>query len=45
MNLAMKEKQRLKDIENRLTVAKEEGWEGWIGNLGLTDTNYYIHNG
>ena len=29
------------DIENRLVVVKGEG-EGWIGSLGLADTNYYI---
>ena len=30
--------------ENRLVVAKGEegGVEGWIGRLGLTDTNDYI---
>ena len=31
------------DIENRLVVAKGEGeGEGWIGNLGFIDANYYI---
>ena len=30
---------RLTDIENRLVVAKGEGW---IGSLGLADTNHYI---
>ena len=27
------------DIENRLVVAKGEGW---IGSLGLADANWYI---
>ena len=29
------------DIENGLVVVKGER-EGWIGSLGLADTNYYI---
>ena len=35
---------RLTDMENRLVVAKlgRSMWEGRIGSLGLTDTNYYI---
>ena len=35
---------RLTDIEIRLVVAKGEGGEGegWTGNLGLVDANYYI---
>ena len=34
---------RLRDIENRLVVAKGEG-EGmrWTQSLGLVDANYYI---
>ena len=33
-------------IENRLVIVKGgEGWvDGWIGNLGLADANYYILN-
>ena len=47
MNLATKQKQTHRHREqNRLVVAKEEGGgEGWIGSLGLADTNYYITNG
>ena len=30
------------DIENRLVVAKVGVREGWSGNLGLSDANYYI---
>ena len=37
-NLSTKQN-RLTDIENRLIVAK---WEGWMGSLGLADANYYI---
>jgi len=37
------------DMGNRLLVAKRKGQEGegvgWIGNLGLTDANYYLWNG
>ena len=32
----------IRDIENRLLVAKGEGEEGWIGSVGLADTNWYI---
>ena len=33
---------RLTDVENRCVVAKGQGSvEGWIGSLGLADTNYY----
>ena len=28
------------DIENRFVVAKEVGWLGLIGSLGLADANY-----
>ena len=29
--------------ETRLVVVKREGvGEGWVGSLGLVDTNYYI---
>ena len=32
----------LTDVENRLVVAKGDGvGEGWTGNLGLADANYY----
>ena len=35
---------RLTDMENRLVVAKgEEEKEGWTGNWGLVDVNYYIN--
>ena len=34
-------KQRITDLENRFVVAKGEGY---IGSLGLADTNYYIQN-
>ena len=34
------------DVENRLVVAKGEGERvGWLGSLGLTDTNYCLRNG
>ena len=33
---------RLTETENRLTVAKREGW---IWRLGLAETNYHIENG
>ena len=37
---------RLRDIENRLTVAKgEEIGVGWSGRLGLADVSYSIWNG
>ena len=33
---------RLTDVENRCVVAKGQGSvEGWVGSLGLADTNYY----
>ena len=36
---------KIVDMENRLVVAKGEGEEvGWIGNLGLIDTNYCLWN-
>ena len=39
-NLSMKQKQTQKTgLENRLVVAKGEGW---TGSLGLADANYYI---
>ena len=32
------------DVELRLVVAKGQGeGEGWTGNLGLVDANYYIY--
>ena len=42
MNLSTKQKQTYRHI--RLVVAKVDGWEGegWTGNLGLVDANYYI---
>ena len=34
------------DLENRLVVAKgEQERVGWIGSLGLIDTNYCLWNG
>ena len=31
------------DMENRLVVAKGEGWgEGWTEGLGLVEANYYV---
>ena len=37
------ETETIMDIENRLVVAKGEGErEGWTGNLGLVDANYFI---
>ena len=35
----LQNRSRLSDIENRLVVSKGEGW---IGSMGLADTNYYI---
>ena len=40
MNLST-DRNRLKDMENRLVVAKAEG-VGWTGSLGLVGENYYI---
>ena len=44
MNQPISETKTFTDIENRLMFAKEAGklGEGWIGSLGLADTNYYI---
>ena len=44
INLSTKQKL---DIENRLAVTKgaQGVGEGWIGSLGLADTNYCISNG
>ena len=40
MNLSTEKK--LMDLENRLVVAKREGeGVGWLGSLGLIDTNYW----
>ena len=37
---------KLMDLENRLVVAKGEGERvGWLGSLGLIDTNYCLWNG
>ena len=34
---------KIMDLENRPVVAKEEGeGVGWLGSLGLIDTNYYL---
>ena len=36
-------KMKIKDMENRLVVAKREGeGVGGTGNLGLTDANYSL---
>ena len=41
----LRNRNRLTDIENRLVVAKgEREGEGWIGRLGLANTNYYVYN-
>ena len=45
MNLSTEQK-RLTDMDNRLVIAKgEEEGVGWIGSLGLVDTNYYTYDG
>ena len=36
----LRNRNRFTDIENRLVVATVG--EGWIGRLGLADTNYYV---
>ena len=44
MNLSTEKK--IKDVENRLVVAKREGeGVGWTGDLGLIDVNYCLWNG
>ena len=46
MNLSTEKK--IMDLQNRLVVAKrEEKGErvGWLGNLGLIDTNYCLWSG
>ena len=44
MNLTTEKK--IADLENRLVVAKgEREGAGWLGSLGLIDTNYYLWNG
>ena len=44
MNFSTEKK--IMDLENRLVVAKGEGkGEGWLGSLGLIDTNYCLWNG
>ena len=42
MNLSTEKK--IKDLQNRLVVAKGEG-VGWVGSLGLMDTNYCLWSG
>ena len=44
MNLSTEKekKKKLMDLENRLVVAKGEGW---IGSLWLVDANHCIWNG
>jgi len=44
MNLSIEKK--IMDLENRLVVAEGEGeGVGWIGSLGLIDTNYCFWSG
>lgn len=43
MNLSTKQKQTHRQ-NNRLLIA-EGGEVGWMGSLGLADTNYYMCNG
>ena len=44
MNLSTEKK--IMDLENRLVVAKGEGkGAGWMGSVGLIDTNYCLWNG
>ena len=44
MNISTEKK--IMDLENRLVVAKgERGGVGWLGSLGLIDTNYCLWNG
>ena len=44
MNLSTEKK--IMDLENRLVVAKVDGeGVGWLGSLGLIDTNYCLWNG
>ena len=46
MNLSMKQKQTHRHRGTDLWLPRGEGMgEGWIGNLGLADENYYIENG
>ena len=40
MNLSMK-RNKLRNTEGRLVVAKGVGREGWIGSWGLAGANYY----
>ena len=43
MNVSMKQKQNHGHREQTCGCQGGEGvGEGWIGSLGLTDTNYYI---
>ena len=37
---------KIMDLQNRLVVANRDGeGVGWIGSLGLIDTNYCLWNG
>ena len=37
---------KIMDVENRLVVTKGEGeGAGWIGNLGVVDTDCWLWNG
>ena len=38
----LQDRNRLTDIENKLRVTKGEAREGYIRNLILTDTHYYV---
>ena len=44
MNLSTEKK--IMELQNRLVVAKEKGeGVGWLGSLGLIDTNYCLWSG
>ena len=45
MNLSMKQKRTHRHREQTCGYQGEVVGEGWIGNLGLADENYYIENG
>ena len=45
-NESIQRTETLRDIGNRLVVAKGDGeGVGWVGNLGLIDANYCLWNG
>ena len=45
MNLSTKQKQTQRYREQTCCQGGGLVGEGWIGNLGLADANYYIENG